>query len=257
MKLKLRTLLALTPLTLLGLTSLPTYAADPPEAALAFNVGVTSDYRYRGLSQTRLKPALQGGVDYSHPSGFYLGAWASSIKWIKDWAATDGSLEIDLYAGYKGEIAKDLTFDVGYLRYEYPGNKLANVAGFGNANTQEVYGALSYGPATLKYSHSLSNLFGTLDSHGSGYLDLSATFDLGSGWSLLPHVGRQRVAHDTRNARMASYTDYSLTLSKDLGDGLVLSAAAVTSNANQVFYTAVPGKFPGKSGLVVGLKYGF
>jgi uncharacterized protein (TIGR02001 family) len=85
--------------------------------------GAVTDYRYRGISQTRLKPALQGGVDYS-AGGFYLGAWASTIKWIKD-AGGDASAEIDLYGGYKGEIAKDVTFDVGVLTYQYPSNKLA------------------------------------------------------------------------------------------------------------------------------------
>ena len=86
--------LALT--ALVALASFPTVAV----ADLAFNVGATTDYRYRGVSQTRLKPALQGGVDYSN-GPFYLGAWASTIKWIKD-AKGDASVEIDLYGGYKG-----------------------------------------------------------------------------------------------------------------------------------------------------------
>jgi uncharacterized protein (TIGR02001 family) len=87
---------------------------------LAFNAGAVSDYRYRGISQTRLKPAVQGGVDYS-AGGLYVGAWASTIKWIKD-AGGDADVEIDLYGGYKGELAKDVAFDVGVLTYQYPGN---------------------------------------------------------------------------------------------------------------------------------------
>ena len=66
----------------------------------AFNVGAVTDYRYRGISQTRLEPALQGGADFAHKSGFYVGTWASSIKWIKD-AGGDADAEVDIYGGYK------------------------------------------------------------------------------------------------------------------------------------------------------------
>ena len=123
-------------------------AATLPSAAyaqLAFNVGAVTDYRYRGISQTRLKPAVQGGVDFAAGS-FYVGAWASSIKWIKD-AGGDAQAEIDLYGGYKGEIAKDVAFDVGVLTYQYPGHKLAT-----SPVTTELYGAITFGPATVKYS---------------------------------------------------------------------------------------------------------
>ena len=111
-------------------------------ADVAFNVGAFSDYRYRGISQTRVKPAVQGGIDYTN-GPFYLGAWASNIKWIKDFGG-DANVEIDLYGGYKGEISKELTYDIGVLTYQYPSNKLNP-----SANTTEIYGALTYGPATL------------------------------------------------------------------------------------------------------------
>ena len=66
--------------------TVPAFADDPAPAAdpLSFNIGAVSDYRYRGISQTRLKPALQGGIDYAAANGFYVGTWASTIKWIKD-----------------------------------------------------------------------------------------------------------------------------------------------------------------------------
>lgn len=73
-----------------------------PNNETSFNAAVTSDYRYRGISQTRLKPALQGGADYvNNPSGLYAGAWGSSIKWTKD-AGGDGNVELDLYGGKRG-----------------------------------------------------------------------------------------------------------------------------------------------------------
>lgn len=238
----------------LTLPALPSVAL----AQFAFNVGAVSDYRYRGISQSRLKPAVQGGVDWSHASGFYVGAWASTIKWIED--ANPGSsnkVEIDVYGGYKGEIVKDLAFDVGVLTYQYPGHK-AELIGAPSPNTTEVYGALTYGPATLKYSHSVTNLFGFPDSKNSGYLDLSATFDLGNGLSLVPHLGRQRVSN---NADF-TYTDYSLTLNYEVAKGLVLSAMAVGTSQEKIFgtpaYTSpANGKNLGKNGLVVGVKYSF
>ena len=236
----------------LALSALPTivHAEDSP---LSFNVGAFSDYRYRGISQTRLKPAIQAGIDYAIPGGFYVGAWASNIKWIKD-AGGDASVEIDLYGGYKGEIAKDVTFDVGVLTYQYPKNKLAT-----SANTTEIYGAVSFGPATLKYSHSVSNLFGFTDSKNSGYLEAVASFDVGSGVMLAPHLGYQRVAGNSD----FSYTDYSLTVSYDL-EGFVLSAAVVgaktktiSANPNGYAYYSPAGKDLGKTGLVVGVKKTF
>ena len=124
--------------------------AQAAESTLSFNAGVISDYRYRGISQSRLEPAVQGGFDYADKSGFYVGAWGSTIKWIKD-AGGDANVEIDLYGGYKGAVG-DVSYDLGFLRYEYSGNKLGNVAGFANANTNEVYGAATVGPFTLKLS---------------------------------------------------------------------------------------------------------
>jgi uncharacterized protein (TIGR02001 family) len=221
-------------------------AQAAPESTLSFNAGVVSDYRYRGISQSRLNPALQGGVDYADKSGFYVGAWGSTIKWIKD-AGGDANVELDLYGGYKGAVG-DVAYDVGFLRYEYPSNKLAV-----SANTNEVYGAVTYGLFTAKYSHAVSNLFGFGDSKNSYYLDLSAALDLGDGYTLTPHVGRQSV----KNNSGYSYNDYALTLGKDLGNGLSASAAVIGTNADKALYFTPEGKFTGKSGVVVGLKYAF
>jgi uncharacterized protein (TIGR02001 family) len=213
---------------------------------LAFNLGAVSEYSYRGLSQSRLKPAVQGGLDFSK-GAFYLGAWASTIKWVKD-GGGDGSLELDLYGGYKGELSKGLGYDLGLLAYQYPGHKLGV-----SPNTTEVYGALSYGVATLKYSHSVSNLFGFANSKGSGYLDLSASFDLGDGWTLAPHLGYQRVAHSSA----ASYTDYALALSKELKvpKGTVLSATLLGTDTDA--YTSPAGKNLGKARVLLGAKLSF
>ena len=124
---------------------------------------------------------------------------------------------------------------------------------FANADTDEIYGALTWGIVTAKYSDSLSNLFGTPNSKNSGYLDLSANFDLGSGWSLVPHAGHQWVH---RNSAL-SYTDYALTLGKDFGHGLSATLAVVGTDASKTLYVAPDGRFTGRTGLVLGAKYAF
>jgi uncharacterized protein (TIGR02001 family) len=223
-------------------------AQTAPESTLSFNAGVVNDYRYRGISQSRLKPAVQGGVDYADKSGFYVGAWGSSIKWIKD-AGGDAPIELDLYGGYKGAVG-DVAYDVGFLRYQYSGHKLEV-----SPNTNEIYGAVTYGMFTAKYSHATSNLFGFADSKKSGYLDLSATVDLGNGLSLVPHIGRQTVKGADNSD--FSYTDYALTLGKDLGNGLSASAAVIGTNAKTGSYVSPSDKDLGKAGVVLGLKYTF
>ena len=228
--------------------------APEPDYTLSFNVGATTDYRYRGISQTSLKPAVQGGLDFAHKSGFYAGTWASNIDWIKDDGKTaavnagNTAVEIDLYGGFKGSVAS-VSYDIGLLHYLYPSNKYVNIGA--NANTTEVYGALSIGPVTAKYSHSVSNTFGFANSKGSYYFDLSANFDLGNGFALVPHVGYQSI----KNTAAASYTDYSLTVSKDFGNGLSGSLAYIDTDTKA--YVTSKGKDKGKGTLVVGAKYSF
>ncbi len=226
-----------------------------PDYTLAYNVGATTDYRFRGISQSRLDPAVFGGIDFAHKSGFYLGAWASSIKWIKD-GGGNANAEIDLYGGYKGSLG-DIGYDLGALAYVYPNHNLVT-----SPNTTELYAALTFGPVTAKYSHAVTNTFGWANSKNSGYLDLSATFDLGGGFSLVPHIGHQRIT-GTNGGALAkgdmSYTDYALTLNYDFGNGLVASAAAIGTDAKKVAYVtpAPASKATGRDGLVLTLKFNF
>jgi uncharacterized protein (TIGR02001 family) len=215
--------------------------------SVTFNAALTSDYRYRGISQTRLQPALQGGADYTHsPSGLYAGTWLSPIKWTKD-AGGDGDFEWDLYAGKRGQIGADASYDVGVLGYVYPSNGLKHVPGFADADTAEIYGQLGYGPAYAKYSLSMTNLFGFVDSRHSGYLDLGANLDLGQGFTLNLHAGRQDVRHNDA----ASYTDYKLGVTRDFGVA-TLALAFVGTNAGEAAYASpANGKFLGKKALVL------
>lgn len=249
---KLKSTSALVLSTLIASTAAMAQTAAPtPDYTLSYNVGVTSDYRFRGMSQTSFDPAVQAGVDFAHKSGVYVGAWASNVSWIKDYAgASKGSYELDLYGGYKGAISQDLAFDVGVIRYQYPGNTAAT-----NANTTEVYGALTYGVVTAKYSRSTSNFIANPSSSGSQYLEVAASFDLGNGFTLTPHIGRQTIPNVANDA--GDCTDYSLTLSKDFGNGLTATVAAIDTNAKDSFYKVAPFDNLGKAALVVGMKYSF
>jgi uncharacterized protein (TIGR02001 family) len=241
MKLKLAILVS----TLIASGAALAQTAPEPDYTLSYNIGAVTDYRYRGISQSRLKPAVQGGADFSHKSGFYLGTWASSIKWIRD-AGGDARAEVDLYGGYKTTVGP-VGLDVGALRYLYPNSDLPV-----SPNTTELYAAGTWGPATLKYSHAVTNLFGFVDSEKSYYVDLSATFDTGFwGLTLTPHVGYQKV----KNNDPFTYTDYSITVAKEFMPGLVGSLMFVdTDNDN---YLAPNGKNLGKAGVVLGVKYSF
>lgn len=218
-----------------------------PDNEVSFNAAVTSDYRYRGISQTRLQPAVQGGADYvNNPTGLYVGTWLSNIKWTHD-AGGGGDVEIDVYAGKRGELVKDVSYDVGVLTYVYPSNGLSGVPGFVSANTTEVYGQLGYGPAYIKYSHALTNLFGFVDSKHSGYLDIGANIDAGNGYTANLHAGHQKVENNTAS----SYTDWKLGVTKDFG--VVTGALAVigTNAGERAYASPANGKFLGKTALLL------
>jgi uncharacterized protein (TIGR02001 family) len=249
MKLKTTSTLALTAL-LASMPVLAQTAAPAPDYTVSFNAGVTTDYRFRGIAQTATKPALQVGADFTHKDGFYLGVWGSNVAWIEDFGATKGSLEVDLYGGYRGDTGMGVTYDVGLITYQYPSNTAAT-----NANTTEIYGAVTYNIVTAKYSRSVTNFVANADSKGSQYLEVAAAFDLGNGFSVTPRIGHQWIPNIAGD--MGDYTDYAVTLGKDFGNGLSGSVAAIGTNAKKGFYTDTKGKFLGKDALVLSVKYSF
>lgn len=225
-----------------------------PEHSVSYNVGVTTDYRYRGISQSRKQPAISLGADYTHnPSGFYAGFWSSTIKWTKDTKDTNnafgsGDIEIDLYAGRKGEVAKNTTYDVGVLVYTYPNNRLGRLSGFVDATTAEVYGQIGYGPAYLKYSHAVTNTFGNLNSEGSYYIDAGFNPEIGEKLVLNLHAGRQVI----KNGPIYNYNDWKVGLTKDFG-AFAGSVAYIGTDAGADGYTLGRGSFNGSRTAVVSI----
>jgi uncharacterized protein (TIGR02001 family) len=215
-------LIAMLPLT--GTVHAQEAAATPeasaPEASpFSANVGLVSDYAYRGISQTDEKPALQGGFDFKHSSGVYVGLWGSSISWLRDAeedtdVSSHNSVELDVYAGYAKTFG-DFGIDVGVLRYDYPGkfnSRWKDATGLKNPNTTEGYVGASWKFLSFKYSYAFTNLFGTPDSKGSGYLDLSASYEIIKNLTVDAHYGIQRVSGPGE-----SYKDWKAGVTYNLG----------------------------------------
>ena len=267
-------------LLLAGVLSTPSLtvstSAMAEEAAAASpvtgNMGFVSNYIFRGLTQSWAKPAVQAGLDYAHPSGFYLGTWASSIS---DKEYNNASMEWDFYAGYNGKINDDMGWGVGAIQIWYPGGKLAGVPTEEKYNTQELNASFNYKILSLKYSYALTNLFGLSDKNyfsaldpatapsgstkGSTYLEANVNYEVMDKLTLGFHVGHQKV----KNASDYSYTDYKVSINKELPKeyfGLNLGLAYTDTNAKKEAWTGAYGtetKFLGDSAWILSVSKTF
>jgi uncharacterized protein (TIGR02001 family) len=228
-------------------------AATPPADAkpadpytLTANVGIFSQYIFRGLTQTAQDPAFQGGFDFAHESGFYLGTWGSNISWLHDGGTCERgcSLEWDLYGGWKHAFNDDWGMDVGVLFYYYPGRY---VSGATNPDTTELYIAGNWKWVSLKFSDAVSNTFGVPGSHNSWYLDLSAAYPINEQWSAIAHVGRQEYGGNNNGVSNSvfNYTDWKLGATYTV-NGYTFGAYWTDTDANRPAYT-LAGKFIGAS----------
>ena len=234
-------------------------ATEPAASPFTANINLTTKYKFRGQDQGNTKwfsPALQGGFDWSQ-NGFYIGNWNSNVSF------SNAAIEMDFYGGYKGEITKELGYDVGILQYYYP--QKDRILDF---NTTEIYGALTYSFLTVKYSHTVSKDYfgigeaqqlgaslsgvgiGRPKGRNTGYLEANANFSLVDKLTLNTHVGYTRYASDLRNANFTvaavntnvgvpNFYDYKIgvtyDLSAPLGSG-VSAAAALVGASKRSFY---------------------
>jgi uncharacterized protein (TIGR02001 family) len=243
-----------------GLAGLPfvsgvAAAADTPIHSFTGKVALYSEYEYRGISQTSEKPALQLTLDYAHASGFYLGTFVTNIKWLKDYGDVavprfdpKANIEWDIYGGYKFEVVKDITLDIGYLRYEYPSSSEFSP----KPNTDEIYIGASWGPATVKYSYSINDTFGVANSKGSDYLELAVNHPLTDKITLNGVLGHQKF----KNNGALSYTVWKLGATYDFGRGINAGAYFKGTDAESALYT-VKGKDWSKERLVAFVSYSF
>jgi uncharacterized protein (TIGR02001 family) len=255
------------------------FAQSTPPATHTFtgNAQVASDYRFRGISQTFKLPAFQGGFDYAHASGFYLGNWNSNVSGLV--YPNGAGLEMDFYGGYKKSIG-DIGLDVGYLYYYYPGARVSTGSGFKKFDNQELYFGATWKFLTAKVSYALSPYFGLNgalatsgywcdksaatsgscssgsplpdrgSSRGTLYYDLTAAYEIVPKLTLTGHIGYT----DVKNYGELSYTDYKLGATYDL-NGWLLGAALIGTDAKKNWYYTTDGggktKQTGELGLVL------
>lgn len=215
--------------------------APVPRLTSTATLTLVSNYVFRGLTQTDGRPALQGGVAWGGEGGLYGGLWGSNVSWFADAnPSASSSLELDLYAGYRGDLVEGLTLDAGLLRYWYPGSYRGLASGVDEPHTTELYAGFLWREFGLKGSYGLGDLFGVPDSAGSFYLDGSATFELPAELTLGLHAGWQRYTGGnggTSNDALYSYTDWSASLSRTIPGGFVLGLTYTGTDAEDAGYT--------------------
>lgn len=248
-------------------------ASEPPsDHTLTANVALYSEYLFRGIAQTAGKPAVQGGFDYGHSSGFYLGTWASNVSWLEDFGAySRSSLEWDFYGGFKANFgSSDFYWDLGTIYYYYPGTRNPGVV---NADSWEIYAGLGWKWIGAKASYSLKDYFGARPdanadkTDGTWYLEANASYPVGdTGFAVFAHLGYLDVKNDGSDGDLATlgkvgYTDWrvggSYTVPDGVLKGLEIGAFYSGNDAKSRFYTDLTGYDTTKDRGVVYVKKTF
>ncbi len=186
---------------------------------LSANVGFFSDYVFRGVSQTDEAMSIQGGFDYEHETGLHAGVWGSTVDFNN---AQDGSLELDITAGYANEVA-GFSYDIGGIYYAYPGADSTL-----NYEFWEAYFSLGYQVhedvalnAGVNYSPEYFGNTGDATYWHAG-VEVALPYEV----TAAAHVGRQEIDQST------NYTDWSLGLGYSW-EGLDFSLAYTDTDLNQ------------------------
>ena len=243
MRTSIQALVAATALSL-GFAASPAFSQDEAQKPITISgyVQGVSDYRFRGLSASGGDFALQGSINANHSSGFYVGAWASSLDAENNPFA--GDVELDLYAGWTGQVTPGLTLDAGLLRYVYPSR--SDKDNFGPADYFEPYASLSttFGPVSGKLGVAYAWKQKALDYDGDGDKDdnLYVFTDLSAGIPTTPltinaHLGYADGVQSPNRLTGALNNDgsldddggfdYSAGVSWNVTDKLAISATYV------------------------------
>ena len=185
--------------SLLAFTALA--ATGIAHADVSSTITATSDYDFRGITQTAKDPALQASLDWTHESGAYLGAWASNVDFGP---GTKSDFELDVLGGFRGKINDDTTFDVGAVYYGYPGGD--------DFEYPEVYAGIGYKMFSGKIWYSWD--FGN-SGEDEIYLDANLAVPLPNDFGLALHAGY--TDSDYFSADGGNYFDYSIGVTKTLG----------------------------------------
>jgi len=257
-------------MTSVAQTAAPAAAAAPtPNWTVTGNATLISDYRFRGFTQTNYGPAFQGGFDVAHASGFYLGNWNSNVAQA---LYAGASLESDFYGGFKGELMKDLGYDVGILHYMYArSGKGAAFSSLPKIDNTEIYGGLTYGPFSGKLFYATGDYFKTAalfnapkKTDGTTYLDLSYSQEF-SGITLGAHYGLLSLKNNAQSALTLATDaggaalpktvgDYKVSAGMDVGGGYIGTLAVYGTTKKGYFATDLAAaKSAGKTALVLSI----
>ena len=273
-------------MTSVAQTAAPAAAPAPtPDWTVTGNATLISDYRFRGFTQTNYGPALQGGFDVAHSSGFYLGNWNSNVAQA---LYNGASLETDLYGGFKGELMKDLGFDVGVLHYLYAksgkdyasptvvnarGQVVPGPAQGEKIDNTEIYGGLTYGAFSGKLFYATGDYFKTAalvdarkKTDGTTYLDLSYSQEfsgvtVGAHYGLLslknnkqPELVQAGDVSSVAQSLPKTVGDYKVSAGMDIGGGYIGTLAVYGTTKKGFFATdLLAAKSAGKTSLVLSL----
>lgn len=219
-----------------------TAQTDPPPTRFSGSVTLTSNYIGRGLAQSVGQPSLLAELDYDPVEGWYGGLSAASINWIDQlYPGNSVSLELDGWVGYRVLLGEDWAIKGGVLRLQFPGRYVPQTPPVARPDTTEVFGLLGWRNLSARLNYSVTDAFGTPDSRGSWYLDLSASLPLAETWNMDFHLGRKQshgsdpmtgIPHDR-----TSYTDYKIALNHDFAYGTSITLAFSGTNADPALYT--------------------
>jgi len=213
---------------ILAIVAMALITATAAQAQITGNLGLTSDYRFRGVSQTQNAPAVQGGIDYNHVSGLYIGNWNSSVS--SQMYTNGAGVESDVFAGFRKQVFGNFVVDVGSYNYFYP-----RAGTNGSFDTNEVFAGIGYKElVSVKYSHALSDYFGTANSKNSFYVQADAAIPLVRNLQLVAHIGHTNVA----NSSSLDYTDYNVGLGYDLKGWNLAAKYYINDNKTSTFMTA-------------------
>ncbi len=223
--------ISLTSATLLAAPSATAQDKNPP-ISISANVNLTNDYRFRGVSLSNKDFAIQGGFNIAHESGFYLGTWGSSIE-----SYNESELELDIYGGYSGALTDDLSFNIGFIAYLYPGST-------GGTDYTETYASISGSADIVSWTLGAAYAFkqDNIGDNDNIYLYANAGVPLSDKISANASLGYEDGAFGTDK------WDWSLGLSYSLKQYSLSVNYIDTANTNST---------AGDAGIIVGLSASF
>jgi uncharacterized protein (TIGR02001 family) len=215
-----------------------------PDNQFSYGLGATTDYRFRGMSRTARSASGSASASFSNaPTGIYGGLTASKVTFIQNIPGAGSTpLEWTLNLGKAGDLGNGFGYDVGGSAFVYLNTHMKT-----NPNTGEVHARLTYNHFYANYSRSLTDLFGSANSKGSGYLLVGANATVFNDFSFDAHTGRQLVTNHA-NER---YVDWGLSLGRDFGLAFVNLSIVGTIVVDRSAYTNASGKFLGPTSLVL------